>query len=465
MKRQQLKLMPVGTLTAAIQEPGDPGLFVSDPIRAAMETTEWWINLAKRHGNVQLQLGAALTKPDSWKPEECMLDPVAAHLAAITRKDGSGEDLSDANATQIITWCDGKVVIGSLGFFENMLHENAGVRNQLAEHLLRVGRASVLLAPAGCKGVTIFLGRNPELSLPQNLALVVSFIMPLLVELKKLGVKRVLFENCPMPGWNTRGLWVNNLANTPYVWYMLWLLARKFDVADIVGLTYDASHDLLQGTRPEWSFAFLKAAGCESFLKEVHGKDLHPSPENIAAFTRRGQQLLLPCHDAAGLEVSDLSLQGAAWGEMIGGHSLPGIKHYNPTLEEKGLECNWRMHQLLLRTLLGLDVENSVFIVENEFFPIRNAGAFQSKELYLEVVETFLGATFEFVRHTDALAAAEVANLELFASSSAWLKQGSILVPNKPWDDGLDRGGLANIAAGIRGRMHELFGTELEIAA
>ncbi len=125
----------VGALTAALQDAvsaADPrAYFLEDPLGAARESACNWLNWAKSMGADGIELAAALPLPDSYMDYSTMLDPVAAHLAVRTFRDGGGVDLSEENAQRLIQEASANnVQIWSLGFFENLLHHDPTIQDQ-----------------------------------------------------------------------------------------------------------------------------------------------------------------------------------------------------------------------------------------------------------------------------------------------------------------------------------------------
>ena len=150
------RVMPIGVLTAALQEltprerrDADPDLAIED-----------WLGFARELGVDCIQLSAALHPSESDVPAEAMLDPVANTLdlrAPFTR----------ARAARVAAAVkETGVAIADLGYFDNMLHEDGATRRTKHDFMLRAFDAAVLLgAPAVCG----FVGRNQKLSMDENL--------------------------------------------------------------------------------------------------------------------------------------------------------------------------------------------------------------------------------------------------------------------------------------------------------
>ncbi len=409
-------LMRVAVLTAAVQEPNMTRQeFRDDPIAAAMKAAITWIGTAKEIGLDGIQLAGALALPDAYVPPECMLDPTAPHAALRTKPDGDGEDMSDENAGILAKNCDGKLTIYSIGFFENLLHSYPKIRKQIHEHLLRCGRAAQKLREKGvaCKGVTTFIGRDTNVSIDENLVLYEARVVPLIKQFKEMGIKLFL-EPCPMPGWNAGvDTFIQNIAYCPAMWITLERIAMKHGAGGVLRITYDASHDILMGTTPLMSFAFLRAAGYEHLLEDPHGKDQNRNLAKVAAHTILGQRGGLGIRVRGKLLTNPAELGGKAWGRMTAAHSLPGIGQYNPHAQSMGYKVDWLAHQLHLRTVLGIKPSENAFIIEYEWGPARDQN--------LKRVAQAIQISSQFIRAVDAAADAN-------ARAEQWCKDNDL-----PW--------------------------------
>lgn len=410
----EARLMPVAVLTAAVQEPHGREKFETDPIGAAMETTMAWIGVAKRK-KVGLQLSAALARPDSYIPAEAMLDPVGAHLAVRTQRNGQGEDLSDRNVRSIIEACGQEVQIFDLGCFENLLHPDDEIRAQVHAHMLRCARAAKALAPVGCAGVTGFIGANSTKDLDQNVGLFEKYVIPLLKEFQQIGVK-LFIEQCPMPGWNTTDNFINNIAYCAGMWIKLRRIAEKHGVREVLEITYDESHDILMGNTHHGSFAAMASAGMSGMISRFHGKNQYRNLAKVALWTGRGQMIDLGCR-IDGQPHPDPAKQGGAWGVMPCQHGMVGIGNYNPLAMFLGQEADWLDHQLAARSILGLDPRQSVFVLEHEWPPARVQN--------LELVEEMIGISASYFRGVDAAA-------DALYRASQWCADRKLPLPGSP---------------------------------
>ena len=414
MELTKPKLMRIAVLTAALQDMVLRKQFLEHPIEAAMESALKWIAMALRLG-IDIQLGSALPLPDAYLPPEAMLDPVAAHLAVRTQSSIEGEDLSDANAQALIDACDGKVQICDLGFFENLLHPDETIRGCIHAHLLRCARAAKKLAPVGCSGVTGFIGANPDLDMDENVALFEKVVIPILVQFKEMGLTYWV-EQCPMPGWNTKDNFVNNIGYCAGMWIKLIRIAEKHGVGDVMRITYDESHDILMGNTHHGSFLAMSAAGLGHAVNRFHGKNQYRDPAKTALWTMRGQMIDLGCR-ANGKPDPDPAKQGGAWGVMTCDHGMIGLGNYNPLAMFQGREADWFDHQYAARDILGLNPEETTFILEHEWGP----GRVQDEKQ----IEEMLSLSVDYIRGIDQAADA------MFRSKS-WCQSRGLPLPGTP---------------------------------
>jgi len=151
------KFMPVGILTAALQELTPRAVRDADPDRAI----EDWVGFAHELGADVIQLSAALHPGETDVPPEAMLDPVANTLDLRRPFDKERARRVDAALRSA------GVRLSDIGYFDNLLHDDVAVRRKKQQFLLRVFDAAVLL---GVSAVCGFVGRNERHSMDQNLA-------------------------------------------------------------------------------------------------------------------------------------------------------------------------------------------------------------------------------------------------------------------------------------------------------
>ncbi len=152
------------------------------------------------------------------------------------------------------------VQISALGYYPNPLDPDPEKAEFYREHLKKIIRAAPKL---GVRVVNTFIGRNPALSIQENLKLYAEH-WPGLVKLAEECNVQIGIENCPM--WFTDDEWPGgkNLATTPAVW------DRMFEIipSRALGLNYDPSHlvwQLMDEVRPIYDYA--------ERLHHIHLKD------------------------------------------------------------------------------------------------------------------------------------------------------------------------------------------------
>lgn len=412
----QFRVCPIGILTAARQNVVPQDQFRTDPEGSAMASALWWIGFAKEMG-VGLELAAALPVPDSYKPAEAMLDPVASHLAVSSPKSGTRKPLSDDNAAKLIDACGEEVKIFSLGAFENLLHPDAAIREQVHAHTVNVAASGTKLKPVGCNAVTGFIGCDWTLTQDQNFDLIEPVIVPLLRRIGDLGMK-FRIENCPMPGWEPGDNFFHNIAYCAANWITIFKICDANGVGDVIELNYDESHDILMGNRAARSFQVIKAAGYARKLASIHGKPLRHNAAKISAYGMHGQRIGL----------------GNPWGVMVGDHIGLGCGHYNPIEMHEGRENDPVAHQIALREL-GLDPRTIPYIMEHEWQENRVQDEARIREMFAVGVP--------FVRAADLMAEAFFQGAAFCAKHS--ISQSGVRYPILDAPAGLDQ-----VVAGIR---------------
>jgi sugar phosphate isomerase/epimerase len=379
------RLMPIGVLTAALQEltprerrDPDPDLAIED-----------WLGFARELSVDCVQLSAALHPSESDVPAEVMLDPVANTLdlrAPFTR---------DRAARVQAAVKETGVAIADLGYFDNMLHEDAAIRRKKHDFMLRVFDAAVLLgAPAVCG----FVGRNQKLSMDENLVDFETSFVSLLREAKARGLQYRI-EQCPMPGWTVRDSFHNNIAYAPGTWIALHRICERHGVGDQLRIHYDPSHAILMGQDTRSLFQVLKDAGYAFLIAGFHVKGQVIDARGLATWGYGGQTV--ERGDWVGGKPSSRPAdQAHAWKKqtVLCEHELPGTARHDPLAYLQNRTVDWLDHQLAARELLALDPASTPLIVEHEYGPAR----VQDKSALLPI----LAGSIAFVRAIDRAAAA-----------------------------------------------------------
>lgn len=154
----------------------------------------------------------------------------ATHLAA--------EDFGAADANRVRALLDGHgLALSSLAYYDNNLHPDPAERAGIHGHLRACIRAAALV---GCPTVGTFVGRDPSLTVAENLRQAEKLFPPLVEMAGEHGIKLVI-ENCVMEGWHPDG-YPGNLAYSPELWEWMFSLGLY--------LNYDPSHLVWMGIDP-----------------------------------------------------------------------------------------------------------------------------------------------------------------------------------------------------------------------
>jgi sugar phosphate isomerase/epimerase len=369
----QPKFMKVGILTAALQELTPRDVRDADPDRAI----EDWLQFGADLRAEEIQLSAALHPSEADVPPEALLDPVAntLDLRQPFTKERARRVIGAVGATG--------VGLSDLGYFDNMLHVDAKVRQKKHDFLIRVFDAAALL---GVPAVCGFVGRNNTRTIDENRVDFETHMVPLLKEAKARGlVYRV--EQCPMPGWTSGDDFVNNIAYTPAAWIALHRIAEKHGVGDQFRIHYDPSHAILMGQDTRSIFQYLKDAGYGFLIAGFHVKGQVIDSHGVSAWGYGGQTM----------ERGDEP--GSAWKKqtVLCEHELPGTAKHDPLAYLQNRTVDWLDHQLAARELLTLDPAKTSLVVEHEYPKAR----VQDRAQLLPI----LRGSMSFVRHIDRAAA------------------------------------------------------------
>ncbi|MBC5688338.1 sugar phosphate isomerase/epimerase [Mediterraneibacter sp. NSJ-55] len=149
------------------------------------------------------------------------------------------DELDNEYITHILKYCKKKKVeISALAYYPNVLEPDLEKRTQYIEHLKKVIVAAKKL---NVNMVTTFIGRVPQLNVPENLKLAEKVWNPLLNFAENLGV-RIAIENCPMLFTEDEWPGGKNIAISPAIWRQLFEKLKSPNL----GLNYDPSHFIWQ---------------------------------------------------------------------------------------------------------------------------------------------------------------------------------------------------------------------------
>lgn len=350
----QPKPMQLSILTAALQELTPRSVRDSDPDRAVEE----WLEFARTIGSPLIQLSAALHPNESDIPPEAMLDPVAntLDLRAPFTKERARRVQAAMSATG--------VGLSDLGYFDNMLAADSGIRRQKHAFMRKVFDAAVLLET---KAVCGFVGRNTDLSMDANLVMFEEEFIPLLQEAKARGLTYRI-EHCPMPGWTIGDQWHNNLAYAPGPWIALHRICERHGVGDQFRIHYDPSHAILMGQDSRSIFQYLKDEGYAFLIDGFHVKGQVIDSRGVSAWGYGGQTMLRGDWHGA-VPSANPADHVNAWKKqtVFSEHELPGTAHHDPLAYLQNRSVDWLDHQLAAREVLGIDAANTVLVLEHEY--------------------------------------------------------------------------------------------------
>ncbi len=378
------QFMPVGVLTAALQELTPRAQRDADPDLAVEE----WLDFAGALDADSIQLSAALHPSESDVPAEALLDPVANTLDL-----RAPFDTARARRVEAAAAASG-VSIADLGYFDNMLHEDAGLRRKKHDFMLRVFDAAAAL---GVPAVCGFVGRNQQLSMDQNLQDFEESFVPLLAEARARELEYRV-EQCPMPGWTTGDNFHNNIGYTPGTWIALHRICERHGVGEQFRVHYDPSHAVLMGQDTRSIFQLLRDEGYAFLVAGFHVKGQVVDSRGVSAWGYGGQSV--ERGDWKDGEPSrEPAEQGMAWKKqsVFCEHELPGTARHDPLAYLQNRSVDWLDHQLAARELLELDVPNTPLIVEHEYGPAR----VQERESLLPILK----GSIAFTRRIDEAAA------------------------------------------------------------
>jgi sugar phosphate isomerase/epimerase len=376
--------MPVGVLTAALQELTPRELRDSDPDLAV----EDWLQYAADVGADSIELSAAIHPDLSDVPAEAMLDPVANTLDL-------REPFNPARAERVLAAIKSTgVEIADVAYFDNLLHEDPALRAQKVDFMVSTMDAAVLL---GVGAVCGFVGRDQTKSMDQNLLEFETTFVPLLQAAKDRGLEYRV-EQCPMPGWTPSDNFHNNIAYAPGTWIALHQICERNGVGDQFRIHYDPSHAILMGQDTRSIFQYLKDEGYGFLITGMHVKGQVVDSKGVAGWGYGGQTVNRG--DWVNGEVSTNPADLAnAWKmqTVLCEHELPGTARHDPLAYLQNRSVDWLDHQLAARELLDMDFATTPLIVEHEYTPAR----VQDKELLAPI----LAGSVSFTRNIDRAAA------------------------------------------------------------
>ena len=178
----------------------------------------------------------------------------ATHLAV--------EELSQAQADDTNALFDKHgLTLSALAYYDNNITGDLTERAAINAHVLKSIEAAAKL---GTPCVGTFIGRDPALSVAQNLRVAEEVFKPLVDRAGELGVK-LMIENCVMEGWHPDG-YPGNLAYSPELWEWMFSIGLY--------LNFDPSHLMWIGVDP-----VAVVAPYVDRIPHWQAKDVELSPE------------------------------------------------------------------------------------------------------------------------------------------------------------------------------------------
>jgi sugar phosphate isomerase/epimerase len=378
------KFMKMSVLTAALQELTPRNIRDEDPDRAV----EDWLEFSREMDCPNIQLSTALHPSEADVPPEAMLDPVAntLDLRRPFDKERAKRVLSAMSSTG--------VGITDIAFFDNLLHEDATVREKKHAFVVRMMDAAALL---GVGAVCGFIGRNQKLSMDENLVFFEEVFVPLLKQAKARGIEYRV-EQCPMPGWTVGDNFHNNIGYTPAMWIALHRICEKHGVGDQLRVHYDPSHSVLMGQDTRSMFQYLKDEGYGFLISGFHVKGQVVDAKGVSAWGYGGQTAQRgDWRDGKPSPVVADQLNAWKKQTVLCEHELPGTAKHDPLAYLQNRTVDWLDHQLAARELLELDIAKTPLVIEHEYPRAR----VQDKER----LKPILQGSIAFARRIDEAAA------------------------------------------------------------
>ncbi|WP_375584614.1 sugar phosphate isomerase/epimerase family protein [Cyclobacterium xiamenense] len=160
------------------------------------------------------------------------------------------------------------VFVSGLGYYPNPLDPDDRKAEAALSHILAVIDGAEKL---GIPVVNTFIGRNPSLTIEDNLALFAERFPAVVRHATKKGI-RIGIENCPMFFTNDEWPGGKNLAISPAVWEKMFSIIPDPNF----GLNYDPSHLVwmhMDPVQPIYEF--------RERLHHIHLKDVKLYPEKL----------------------------------------------------------------------------------------------------------------------------------------------------------------------------------------
>jgi sugar phosphate isomerase/epimerase len=161
------------------------------------------------------------------------------------------------------------IEVSAIGSYTNHISPDRAAAEESVSHIEKLFQLAHVM---GCNTIGTFAGRDPELSIVENIPRFKRVFAPLCEKAEKAGI-RIAIEGCPMfIGWPFRGI---NFAHTPEAWDLM------FDAvpSPALGLEFDPSHLICQEIDPLW---VIRNYGAKIY--HAHAKDAEIVTDNLNRF-------------------------------------------------------------------------------------------------------------------------------------------------------------------------------------
>ena len=183
--------------------------------------------------------GLPLKEKAKWASEQGFKSLELSCWPRLNNRDYSGSEIDVANFTEVEAeeiksyFKEYGLTISSIAYYDNNLDRDSEKRKFINNHFKKCVDAAVLL---GVPSVGTFVGRNIDKSLEENFDEFEVVFKDLVKYAEERGIQ-VVIENCPMTGWQVKGL-PGTISFTPELWREMFKRVPNKNF----GLNYDPSH-------------------------------------------------------------------------------------------------------------------------------------------------------------------------------------------------------------------------------
>ena len=221
-------------------------------------------------GNMPLKEKAEWAAKNGFKSLEIACWPRA------NDRDYSASDIDVAKLTQeeadeIKAYMKGfGLTISSLAYYDNNLHNDPTQKAFVNDHVKKCIDAAVML---GVPAVGTFVGRNIDKTIADNFDEFEEVFGKLVGYAEEKGIQ-IIIENCPMEGWQVKGL-PGTISFSPELWEEMFKRVPNKNF----GLNYDPSH-----LRMQLIDYIAPIAAFKDRIFHVHAKDAEVFDDKLAYY-------------------------------------------------------------------------------------------------------------------------------------------------------------------------------------